>query len=469
MSNVLKRSLNAKKGWVTRLSSDCESLIESDQLSYNKLKRRVDRLQEKWCSYTSTYEALEAKLLEKGEEESYDELSKAHDEFESQYRDSLETYENQLDGLTNWQRDNQIPNLAPKIVLPNIQLPEFSGNISEWPSFWDKFNGLIHQRTDIPDINKFSYLLGQLKSNALSLVSSLEVIATNYEVALGILQTNYEDKDLFTDNLVQRLLDVASPNYNLKELQSFRITVNSTLESLRQHHEVDRAEWLLRVIIQRKLPKKVMETLYLKYRQSHFSLKEVDDTLLDLCKYLQREEDSKSSKVDHKPPVTQKRQTQVKTPSNFPKPVKPPRYPSASQSSVGSRTPGVIGAEAIGSYTTSVNKNPTKSSRVCIFCSAPHSAVSCDQFKGSNQRKQRLAQLGRCTTCLSSYHLQAQCNALLRQCFKCKEGVHHIVLCSRQDEASPPSQVSQTTQNPPNAVVCPAAVPVAEVTVKNKE
>ena len=469
MSDALKRSLTAKKGWVTRLSNECQALISSDQLSYIKLKRLVDRLQDKWCNYASTYETLEAKLLEKDEVESYDEFSQAHDEFETQYRAKLEIYESNLDWLTNWKGDNQAPDVAPKIALPNIQLPEFSGNISEWPSFWDKFNGLIHQRTDIPNINKFSYLLGQLKSNALSLVSSLEVIETNYEVALGILKTNYEDKDLFTDNLVQRLLDVASPNYNLKELQSFRITVNSTLESLRQHHEVDKAEWLLRVIIQRKLPKKVMETLYLKYKQSHFSLKEVDDTLLDLCKHLQREEDTKSIKVDHKPPVNQKRQNQVKTQSNFPKPVKPRRYPSASQSSVGSRTPEVIGAEAIGSYTTTVNKNPTKPSRVCIFCSAQHSAVSCDQFKGSIQRKQRLAQLGRCTTCLSSYHLQAQCNALMRQCFKCKEGVHHIVLCNRQDESSQPSHVSQTTQKPPNAVVCPAAVPVAEVTVKNKE
>ncbi len=49
----------------------------------------------------------------------------------------------------------------PNITLPTITFLEFSGNITEWPSFWDKYRGLIHQGN--AKINTFSDLLSQLK------------------------------------------------------------------------------------------------------------------------------------------------------------------------------------------------------------------------------------------------------------------------------------------------------------------
>ena len=125
-------------------------------------------------------------------------------------------------------------------------MPEFNGDISEWPAFWDKFNGLIHARKDIPKINKFSYLLGQLKTTALLLVSQLAVTEDNYDIAIKLLKDNYEDKDQITTKLVNKLISLKTPNHNYEDLQLFRITVNSVLESLRLNNDVDAAAWLLR-------------------------------------------------------------------------------------------------------------------------------------------------------------------------------------------------------------------------------
>lgn len=107
--------------------------------------------------------------------------------------------------------------LLPKLQLPTLTLPEFNGE-GNWPSFWDKFRSLVHDRTDISNVNKFTYLLGQLKGSAYQLVSELSVVDTNYNVAVEILKENYEDEDLILKNLVYKLLDLPGPNHNYKDL-----------------------------------------------------------------------------------------------------------------------------------------------------------------------------------------------------------------------------------------------------------
>ncbi|WP_435326033.1 DUF1759 domain-containing protein, partial [Klebsiella pneumoniae] len=96
----------------------------------------------------------------------------------------------------------------------------------------DKFKGLVHDRVDIPTVNKLSYLLGQLKGTAKELVSELPIIEDNYQIALKIMKENFEDKDLTLQRMVYELLDMSGPKHVYKELQSFRITLSCTLKSL---------------------------------------------------------------------------------------------------------------------------------------------------------------------------------------------------------------------------------------------
>ena len=43
------------------------------------------------------------------------------------------------------------------VKLPRLGLPKYAGELTEWQSFWDRFEALIDQR-DLPVISKFSYL-----------------------------------------------------------------------------------------------------------------------------------------------------------------------------------------------------------------------------------------------------------------------------------------------------------------------
>ena len=425
--------------------------------------------------------SLETKLIESDNDEDYEEYQRQHELIETQYLEELTKFENKLDELTTTSPSGNSAIELPKITLPAITLPEFGGDISEWPAFWDKFNSLIHQRKDIAKINKFSYLLGQLKSTALLVVSQLSVTEANYDIALKLLKDNYEDKDQITTSLVNKLLDLKTPNHNYEDLQLFRITINSTLESLKLNNDIDAASWLLRIIVQNKLNKKTVETLYFKYSKSYFSLQEIDETLLEICKALSNEEQTKQNKTDSSARVVSKEKGNMAFKTN-----KSSKYhkPSARPASVGSnkqtqRNEGQ--GNFIGSYTTTVNKPPKpldndnnnnnnasstgtkpKTYRTCIFCSELHESKDCANYRGSSQRKDRLNQLGKCSICLSNYHQRRDCRTILKKCLLCKEGIHHMVLCDGDPDGS-----KSLPHN--NAQNYSAAVPVAEVQVQSKE
>ena len=470
---AVKKTRVAKQGWVTRLTQQCSDLIQSDQLTYSKLTRLVDNLKSKWINYEASHETLIAKLIEADEDDEINEFEEQHEAIEAKYLEDLTNFEDKLVELTLSFKTVSPTLEPPKVTLPTISLPEFAGDVSEWPAFWDKFNGLIHQRMDIAKINKFSYLLGQLKSTALLVISQLPVTENNYDIAIKLLKDKYEDKDQVTTKLVNKLLDLKPPNHNYEDLQLFRITINSTLESLKVNNNVDAAEWLLRIIIQTKLNKKTLETLYFKYSKSHFSLQEIDVTLLEICKALSNENQMKQHKTDSNVKVVSKEKKKVAFKGN--------RY----QKPIAGFTPRgnkqlerFEGLDAIGSYTTTVNKPPVnnnnnnasptgtkpKSYRTCIFCSDMHEAKNCVQFKGRMQRLARLKELGRCTICLSSYHQGPDCQTRLYKCPLCKEGIHHMLLCDGQEDGSKPSP-SPGNKIPNHS----AAVPVAEVQVQNKE
>lgn len=59
-------------------------------------------------------------------------------------------------------------NPLPRFKLPVLTLPELSGD-EDWPLFMDKFKSLIHDCSNIYNVNKFIYLLGQLKGSAYEL------------------------------------------------------------------------------------------------------------------------------------------------------------------------------------------------------------------------------------------------------------------------------------------------------------
>ena len=71
-------------------------------------------------------------------------------------------------------------NVSPvQCKLPKILLPEFSGDPLKWQGFWDQYQVAIDNKNNISDIDKFNYLKGCLKGEALSAVSGLTLNSEN--------------------------------------------------------------------------------------------------------------------------------------------------------------------------------------------------------------------------------------------------------------------------------------------------
>ncbi|XP_026475990.1 uncharacterized protein LOC113381242 [Ctenocephalides felis] len=119
----------------------------------------------------------------------------------------------QLDALTN----NGTPS-PPKAVdshsvldvkLPDITLPKFNGDYSEWTQFIDLYNSFIHSNTKLPPVTKLHYLKGALLSSAAKLISSLNLSNENYMVAYDLLCKTYDNKYLILNSLLQQIDNIA--------------------------------------------------------------------------------------------------------------------------------------------------------------------------------------------------------------------------------------------------------------------
>lgn len=56
--------------------------------------------------------------------------------------------------------------LQRTVGLPLLQIPTFSGRLTDWVRYWENFNVTIHSNASLPRIEKFKYLLPYLTDQA---------------------------------------------------------------------------------------------------------------------------------------------------------------------------------------------------------------------------------------------------------------------------------------------------------------
>ena len=78
--------------------------------------------------------------------------------------------------------------------LPKLTLLSFSGEVTQWFSFWDQYTTLVDSKVDMANVEKLSYLKLSLKGDAAQIVSSLLVTDANYDIAKRKLEERYNNK-----------------------------------------------------------------------------------------------------------------------------------------------------------------------------------------------------------------------------------------------------------------------------------
>ena len=80
-----------------------------------------------------------------------------------------------------------------KIKLPPISLPKFSGSTTQYLSFRDTFDSLIHNDENIDSVQKLHFLRSCLEGEAAELVKNLPINTRSYKQARIILGERYEN------------------------------------------------------------------------------------------------------------------------------------------------------------------------------------------------------------------------------------------------------------------------------------
>ncbi|XP_055589481.1 uncharacterized protein LOC129741726 [Uranotaenia lowii] len=285
---------------------------------------------------------------------------------------------------------------------PELTLPTFCGELSEWINFRDNFRSLIHDNAQLNDMDKFNYLRTSLRDDALLQINQIQVSALNYGLAWNILQNKYENHKLIAQEHMRALF--AAPvmrTENFEGLNALLTTFKTNLQQLEKLGQKT-SNWstLLAFMLSQKL-----DTDTYRLWETHHASKKVPsyeamvEFLENQCFILQ---------------------------------------------STASRS----GNDNRWNYRAPISHSTIAVERSCPVCrNGPHKTEDCSRFNRMRviDRKSLVRQLGLCFNCLDSGHFVADC--LCDSCPKCEQR-HHFLLHPYSPSQSSRQYVQSYSQSP---------------------
>ena len=212
-----KRKFTSAKGWITQLDKLCASMFsqietDSDSVTLSEIEHLVKNFEEKLSNFDTREEEFED-LIEK-EEELEEQISVASEFRSSKVSNFLKLKElireKEVKRAESPNDSKRESNERIEAKLPKLELPKFSGDVTNWQSFYDRFNAIIDKRGDISDINKFTYLLSLLRDEAKASVQGLQLTADNYQTAKEILEKRFGRRETVVFGHIQKLLNMSN-------------------------------------------------------------------------------------------------------------------------------------------------------------------------------------------------------------------------------------------------------------------
>lgn len=404
----LERRRAAARGWTTRASKALQDLLANPDVTRVQLEDAVEEFDRRLATLDTVQAELELEISDPDLLEA--DLDKA-DSFRSATRAArvqaaqklvdLDKAADQARKSSDDSGGSSAVSTCANVKLPRLELPKFSGELTQWQSFWDLFVAMVDDST-LPAISKFTYLQSLLEGEAKSVIQGLSLTAINYTVACKLLKERFGKPERIIFAHIQALLGLSMPSKPqgskcyvsaLRKLQDDLLTHIRSLEAL----GVSGSEYglFLTPVILSRLPSDI-RLEWSREGSGHES--DLSWLMTFLTKEIERRERSDSFKDVPTTGGTDNRS--VREPE---KRKQPPSSASALQAF---------------SETSSVG---------CGFCNKPHASERC--FKvlqlspSERQEKVRSAEL--CFVCLKKGHISKGCKA---KCVRCK-GNHNVLLC----------------------------------------
>ena len=98
------------------------------------------------------------------------------------------------------------------VKLPKIEIQCFSGDYTCWKSFKEAFEATVHRRTDLTNIETFTFLRSLLNKTASQAIEGLPLTADNYTAAWRLLNERFGNEQIIISSHMNKILNI-SPVY----------------------------------------------------------------------------------------------------------------------------------------------------------------------------------------------------------------------------------------------------------------
>lgn len=416
-----KKRRGAAKSWVSRSLKELEDLFEDADTSLELLDAAVSKLDQRLAAYEALQTEVELLLDEP------DDLDADIDETDQFLRNARKI---RAQAVTRFKKLSGVDDKASttskersEVKLPRLELPKYSGDLTEWQSFWDRFEALVDQ-SELPDISKFSYLQSILKGEALSVIQGLALSSANYKVACDLLKERFGRPERIIFAHVQGLLNISLPPRakgagqceSLWKLQDQLLCHVRSLEGL--GISGDKYGVVLSPIILSKLP----QDIRLEWSRESSGL---EGDLEWLLKFLQQEIQRRERSETFKDVTVEK---------------------------------GTVRHEVERKKVSSASALQTTSEEVpthCVFCQKRHKSEKCWEMLKLDMtaREEKVKQKGLCFKCLLTGHHSRLCKGKVK-CSLCG-GNHNVLFCRAfrpSNGANDPPRKETVTHKPSDHV-----------------
>ena len=105
-----------------------------------------------------------------------------------------------VEGATLTDIENRRVTAKPAVKLPKIEIKCFSGNYTCWKSFKETFEATVHRRTNLTNVEKFTYLRVLLDNKASQAIEGFPVMAENHTAAWRLLNELFENENYYFES-----------------------------------------------------------------------------------------------------------------------------------------------------------------------------------------------------------------------------------------------------------------------------
>ena len=281
---------DSQKIALQEIITDFRGIVSSPNVSVSSLSLVQNELQAQYDSYIKSWNLYENHILDNSS--LYTSASRDYRQLKreaiyllnqaGQLKDEKTTISQSIPTSSNPTQSLPTPKLKA------IEIPKFDGDIAKWSSFWDIYNSLIHCRSDLENVVKFTTLLSHLTGRAFKTVEGISVTNANYESVINLLKKQFGNSDKLITQLTREIQNLSVGRHHYDDLLSFKLAFEKLvlqLENIEPNYTS--SQYFLETLIS-KLPAETFRTLANRYHCTKFTYRQVVDGLSDIIELMEQ-------------------------------------------------------------------------------------------------------------------------------------------------------------------------------------